>query len=155
MEEIKLTLERRYKKKDYTIGILFINGEYFCETLEDTDRGLDDKMDLNYIKKKKIKDRTAIPTGTYEVDMTKVSPKYSNYAKYPYTKEFQAKMPRLRNVKGFDGILIHAGNNHNHTSGCILVGQNKEKGKLLNSQAIWKELMLILRKAKRVTITIK
>ena len=65
--------------------------------------------------------------------MDTVSPKFSNYSKYPYAKQFNAKMPRLLNVKGFEGILIHAGNTQKDTDGCILVGINKVKGQVINS----------------------
>lgn len=153
---MKLTLNRRFKAPEYTIGDLYIEGQWFCNTLEDTDRGLSQDMLLTYIQNKKIKSQTAIPTGTYKVDMDTVSPKYSNYSKYPYAKQFSAKMPRLLNVKGFEGILIHAGNTQKDTDGCILVGINKVKGQVINSQATWKKLMSVLLKDKdNIELTIR
>ena len=153
---MKLTLNRRFKAPEYTIGDLYINGQWFCNTLEDTDRDLSQDMLLTYIQNKKIKSQTAIPTGTYKVDMDTVSPKYSNYSKYPYAKQFNAKMPRLLNVKGFEGILIHAGSTQKHTDGCILVGINKVKGQVINSQATWKKLMSVLLKDKdNIELTIR
>ena len=153
---MKLTLNRRFKAPEYTIGDLYIDGQWFCNTLEDTDRDLSQDMLLTYIQNKKIKSQTAIPTGTYKVDMNTVSPKYSNYSKYPYAKQFNAKMPRLLNVKGFEGILIHAGNTQKHTDGCILVGINKVKGQVINSQATWKKLMSVLLKDKdNIELTIR
>ena len=89
----------------------------------------------------KIPNETAIPYGTYNVTMNIQSPKYSNYAKYPYVKKYNAFIPRLQNVPSFEGILIHAGNTADHTSGCILVGENKIKGQVVNSQKIWTNLM--------------
>lgn len=153
---MKLTLNRKFKAPEYTIGDLYIDGQWFCNTLEDTDRGLSQNMVLTYIQNKKIKSQTAIPTGTYKVDMDTVSPKFSNYSKYPYAKQFNAKMPRLLNVKGFEGILIHAGSTQKHTDGCILVGINKVKGQVINSQATWKKLMSVLLKDKdNIELTIR
>lgn len=153
---MKLTLNRRFKAPEYTIGDLYIDGQWFCNTLEDTDRDLSQDMLLTYIQNKKIKSQTAIPTGTYKVDMDTVSPKFSNYSKYPYAKQFNAKMPRLLNVKGFEGILIHAGSTQKHTDGCILVGINKVKGQVINSQATWKKLMSVLLKDKdNIELTIR
>ena len=48
---MELKLIRKYRKTDYTIGILYVNNKYFCEILEDTDRGLKDSMSLEKIKK--------------------------------------------------------------------------------------------------------
>ena len=156
---MKLTLKRIAKKAGYTIGFLYVDGKKFCDTLEDTDRGLNNKMTKAEVAKVKIKDRTAIPTGTYKLAMNVTSPKYSNFAKYPYAKISGGKMPRVLNVPGFDGILVHAGNNADHTSGCILVGLNKVVGKLTESQATWTKLYKVLKaahdKGEYITITIE
>lgn len=143
---MKLKLIRKYKKQDYTIGKLYIDDKYFADTLEDADRGLNSKMSSIDITRIKIKGITAIPTGTYQITLNVQSPKYSNFSKYPYVKFCNGKMPRLLNVPGFDGVLIHAGNTHKDTDGCILVGENKEKGKVLNSQNTWRKLYDILDK---------
>ena len=73
---MKLLLKRIAKQKTYTIGKLYIDGVYECDTLEDTDRGLSDDMSIAEIKKKKVYGQTAIPTGTYEINMDVVSPKF-------------------------------------------------------------------------------
>lgn len=109
---MKLNLERLFLKPDYTIGKLYIDGSYFCDTLEDQVRDL--------TKEKKVPGRTAIPAGTYEV-IVNISPR------------FRRKLPRLLDVPGFDGILIHRGNTAEDTAGCILVGENREQGKVINS----------------------
>lgn len=137
---MKLLLKRIAKKPEYTIGKLYIDGEFFCNTLEDTDRGLHNKMPLYQINKIKVPSKTAIPTGTYKITLEVRSPKYRDFGKYPYVRFCDAKMPRLLSVPGFEGILIHAGNTHKDTDGCILVGKNSEVGKVLNSQAIWRQL---------------
>ena len=94
---MKLTLVRKYKKQSYTIGDLLINGKFFCSTLEDADRGLDDSMSLDKILSLKIAGITAIPYGTYNITLDVISPKYSNVQFYKETCE--GKVPRLNNVK--------------------------------------------------------
>lgn len=140
-KKLHLLVERIFTCSDYTIGKLYIDGEYFCDTIEDCDRMLDSQMSLETIKKNKIKDETAIPTGKYEIDMDTQSPKYSDYAKYKWAKEFDGKLPRLQEVPGYAGVLIHVGNTAAHTSGCLLVGKNTEKGKITSSTVWFQTLM--------------
>lgn len=149
---MNLVLKRIAKRPTYTIGKLYIDGKYFCDTIEDTDRGLNSKMSLAEIQKKKIQNKTAIPTGMYYVDMKTVSPKYSNFKKYSWSKPYNAKIPRLLNVPGYLGVLIHPGNTEEDTSGCILVGENKVVGKVINSVATWKKLMEILTRTKETIV---
>ena len=137
---MKLKLQRKYKLSSYTIGKLYINGVYFCDTIEDTDRGLKDSMSVDEIRRKKVYGATAIPYGTYKINMNVVSPKYASRNPI-YTRPYGHKLPRLVNVKGYDGVLIHAGNTANDTYGCILVGKNTVKGKVTQSQSTWKSLM--------------
>lgn len=124
---MRLTLIRIANKPTYCIGKLYIDGEYFCDTLEDVDRGLDDSMDESEILKLKVKGQTAIPTGIYTILLT-YSPKYKRI------------MPLVNNVKGYSGIRIHSGNTHKDTEGCLLVGKNKEVGKVLESRATYNAL---------------
>ena len=153
---MELTLNRIYKGPSYTIGKLYIDDKYFCDTLEDTDRGLTDKMTLTEILKIKKPSETAIPSGTYSVTLDVVSPRFST--KTFYKQVCNGKLPRLLNVKGFDGVLIHSGNTEKDSSGCILVGQNKVKGKVINSQETFKKLYKVLKeswdKDKSITINI-
>lgn len=128
---MKLLLDRRYKKDTYSIGKLYVDGVYFADTVEDKDRGLTDKDSLDKIKATKVYAKTAIPLGTYKVTMGVISPKFSQKA---YYKSFcNGRMPRLLNVKGFDGILIHKGSNANSSAGCIIVGKNTVVGGVTNS----------------------
>ena len=129
-----LTLHRAFRKEKYTIGKLYIDGVYFCDTLEDTVRDLNKDGDLNDPGEKKIYSETAIPYGTYTIIVNK-SPK------------FKRMLPRLLNVPHFEGILIHAGNNPSHTAGCILVGRNKVVGGLIESRIYENKLVDILLKA--------
>lgn len=141
---MELNLKRKYKDPKYTIGDLYINDKLFCNTIEDTDRGLKDSMTLTDIKAKKVYGQTAIPTGTYEIDMNTVSPKFKNRS---WAKPYGGKLPRLIEVKGFDGVLIHVGNTAEDSLGCILVGKNTAKGKVKESTAIFNQLMTLLLKA--------
>ena len=149
---LELLLDRKYKNETYTIGNLYVDGEWFCNALEDKDRGLSQTMSLEEIKETKVYGETAIPTGRYEVRMDIVSPKY-NGVKW-YKDNFGGRMPRLENVKGFSGILIHSGNTALDSNGCILVGMNKAKGKVLDSRATFQKLWKVLEKAKKAGKTI-
>jgi hypothetical protein len=137
---IKLLLKRIARKPGYTIGKLFVDGEYFCDTLEDTDR-LDEGMSLDEIKKLKQPGQTAIPEGSYKV-IVNVSPK------------FKRLLPRLVNVPGFDGVLIHRGNTAKDTAGCILVGENKKVGMVLNSTYYEERLVELLKNDDNISIEI-
>lgn len=149
---MELTLDRKWKKESYTIGNLYINGKFFCNTCEDKDRGLTQKMSSQDISDIKVYGETAIPTGKYIVRMDIVSPKYGGYKWY--RDNFDGRMPRLESVKGFSGILIHPGNCSLDSYGCILVGENKQKGKVLNSRATFLKLWKILEDARKRKETI-
>ena len=135
---MEILLKRIAKKPNYTIGKLYIDGKYFCDTLEDKDRGLTQSMEEAEILKIKIKDQTAIPTGKYKIDMNTVSPRFKNNS---WAKLYKGIVPRLINVPGYSGVLIHPGNTTSDTSGCILLGQNKVVGQVINSQITWKAFM--------------
>lgn len=153
---MKLLLKRIAKKEKYTIGKLYLDGTYVCDTIEDKDRGLNSNMKTSEILKKKIKTQTAIPTGTYQLTINVVSPKFSK--KSFYIKNANGgRVPRLLNVPGFDGILIHSGVNENSSAGCLIVGYNKVVGKVINSQEAFIKLYGLLKKAKvgeKITIEI-
>jgi len=117
---INLNLNRKYLKPHYTIGTLSINGEYFCDTLEDITRDLNQDGDLDDEGENKIFGETSIPYGRYHVEVT-------------YSPKFKRLLPAIYNVWGFIGIRIHRGRWASHTQGCILVGENKIKGGLINS----------------------
>lgn len=141
---MKLTLKRIALKPTYTIGKLYIDDNYFCDTLEDTVRDLnkDGKFDNG---EKKIKGKTAIPYGTYEI-------------KWTYSHRFKKYTPQLMNVPSFEGIRIHSGNSSDHTYGCLLLGENKKVGMVLNSKATIAKFCPIIKDAcakGKVTIEIK
>ena len=140
--KMELLIDRKWKKQSYTISNLYIDGKWFSNVLEDTDRNLDNSMSEDMIRTLKKPSITAIPRGTYEITLDVVSSKYS---KVQFYKDVcNGKVPRLKNVKGFDGILIHAGNTDKDSSGCLLVGQNKVKGQVINSKETFKQLYQLL-----------
>lgn len=130
---MELTLKRKYLKDTYTIGHLYINGERFCDTLEDKVRDL--------TKEQKVQGKTAIPYGRYEVTLDVTSPKFSKYEFYRET--CGGKLPRLLDVPHFEGILIHVADGYKGAdllSGCVGVGHNLIKGGLLNGKQVFCDL---------------
>ena len=126
---MKITLKRIFKGNQYTIGKLYIDGEYFCDTLEDA------------VRPEKIKNETAIPAGTYDVILN-------------MSNRFKKILPLLLKVPNYEGVRIHSGNTKEDTSGCILVGENKVKGQVINSKQKMNELMKLLIKENYISITI-
>lgn len=155
---MKLLVNRKWKRDGYTIGQLFVDGVFFSNTLEDTDRGLTSSMPLEEIKKKKKAGVTAIPTGEYKVQMNVVSPKFSKSDWYVRNCN-GARVPRLLDVKGFDGVLIHSGNTALDTDGCLLVGKNDVKGMVTKSKdyflQLYNKVYAAYKKGESITITIK
>lgn len=117
---MKIKVDRIYKGESYTIGRMYLNGEYFCDTLEDA------------IRPVKIPNETAIPAGTYKVEVT-------------YSPRFKRNLPLLIDVPNYTGIRIHNGSNKDHTSGCILVGFNTSKGILSDSRKTSDKLTNLLK----------
>ena len=138
MGTLNIKVTRPYKKDKYTIGKMYLDGKYFCDTLEDKDRGLTSDMTVSEIKQIKVKHETAIPTGVYEIDMDTVSPKFQNRS---WAIPYRGKVPRLVDVKGFTGVLIHVANKPEELSGCIAVGENKIVGGLSESTITFHKLM--------------
>lgn len=147
---MKLKLKRIALRDTYTIGRLYIDDVYFCDTLEDKVRDLNKngKFDNG---EKKVYGETAIPYGTYKVDMNTVSPRFKNRV---WAKPYGGKIPRLLNINSFEGVLIHPGTTSKDTSGCLLVGRNTIIGKLTQSQATFNKLMSKLKGQKDITIEI-
>jgi hypothetical protein len=135
---MEILVKREYKKKDYTIGKMYINGEYFCDTLEDTDRGLKQDMPLSELKELKEYGRTAIPTGEY-------------FLTNEYSNRFKKMLPLIHNVPAFEGVRIHSGNTHEDTEGCLLLGvatNPEEKGWVSDSRKTLNEFMKVIAYAK-------
>lgn len=139
---MKLVLERVAYRDTYIIGKLYINGIYFCDTLEDKNRDLNKDGDLNDAGEGKVFGETAIPFGVYTVVMN-------------MSTRFKRIMPLLLNVPHFSGIRIHSGSKAEHSHGCILVGVNDKKGRLSLSKDYETKLYALLNKEKSITIEIK
>jgi len=138
---MKITVKRIAKRPEYTIGKMYIDGVYFADTIEDTDRGLTRDMPLSEIQRIKVIHETAIPTGTYKV-IVNMSPAKGRL------------LPRLIDVPGFEGILIHRGNTASDSSGCIIVGENKVVGKVINSTICENNIVETLKYEDDITIEI-
>jgi hypothetical protein len=130
---MRLTLKRRHLGATYTIGSLSIDGEYFCDTLELP-------LEINGVRN--VRQKCCIPAGTYKVIMKQ-------------SARFGMKLPLLLNVPYRQGILIHAGNTSKDTAGCVLIGENKEVGKVLNSRATLTRLLNKIKYEKDLKITIE
>lgn len=125
---MKLKVERLWKKPGYTVGRLYVDGKFFCNTLKDTVR------DLN--RERKVPGKTAIPYGEYKVV-------------FNWSPKFGRNLPRLLNVPAFEGILIHPGNTADDSSGCILVGKNTKVGRLTESRYTSDRLNVLVKDAQR------
>jgi len=143
---IELELNRIYFSPNYTIGKLFVNGQLWCDTIEDVNRDLNKDGDLNDPGETKVMHKTAIPFGRYKVIVN-------------MSGRFKRMLPRILNVPHFDGILIHNGKDETSSSGCIIVGENKIKGKVINSIYWMNKLTYYLideqKKGNKIYITIK
>lgn len=145
---MNILVKRIFNCPDYCISHIYIDNKYVCDGLEDTDRMLDQSMSTEEILNKKVNSQTAIPTGTYNMTLNVVSPKYSK-SKY-YMNFCKAKLPRLESVKGYSGILWHIGNTPKDTAGCLLLGYNKIKGQVINSKQAFEKVYRLLDIAKRI-----
>lgn len=144
---MKITLKRKFKGDKYTIGDLYIDGVYFCNTIEDVVRQLPANCPntpkwLNCTCKEKVYEQTAIPAGTYKVSLQ-------------HSPKFKRILPFLHDVPHFLGILMHAGNTERDTAGCIIVGHNTVKGKVTQSKDTLEKLIALIKEAKEVTIDIE
>ena len=151
---MEIKVDRKWKKEKYTIGRLYINGEFICNTIEDTDRGLTQSMSEEEIKSKKIYGKTAIPSGRYKILMNVVSPKFSQ--KEFYMNVCKGKVPRLEGIKGFSGVLILSAATADNVEGCIGVGFNTEIGRLTSIKEAFEKVYSKLSSSKEdIWITIE
>jgi len=139
---MKLTVQRIIKEDNHTTGALFLDGKYFCDTMEDKDRGLYSYMNIGEISNIKIKSQTAIPYGRYRMRIS-------------YSPRFKKDLPEILNVPGFTGVRIHSGNTQDDTEGCILVGEKNGPGtSVLNSRKTFDKLFDIIKQESELEIEI-
>jgi len=139
---MKLRLKRKFLGDIYTIGDLYVDDVFFCNTLEDKVRDLNKDGDLNDTGEEKVFGKTAIPYGTYNIAIS-------------YSPKFKRDLPALIGVNSFEGIRLHPGNDADDSSGCILVGINSEKGKVTQSKSTFERLFKLMKVAKYIEITIE
>lgn len=137
---MKLKLIREPSSSTTTLGKLYVDGVFFCYTLEDVVRP--DPNPNTPQNEAKVWGSTAIPAGKYKVVIT-MSPR------------FKRRLPLLVGVPGFDGIRIHPGNTHRDTDGCILVGEQIVGESILQSRIAFNRLFEILDGQPNVTIEIE
>src|SRR5262245_34092773 len=125
---MELVLKRYWYGDKETIGELYVDGAFQCYTLEDVVRS-----------GPKVPGETAIPAGSYALDMT-------------YSYKFNMVLPLLKNVPGFAGIRIHAGNTHQDTEGCILFGRTTGRGAIGDSRTALGALLGKIQLPAQITI---
>lgn len=125
--EIKV-IRKEFTDKS-TIGEMFLDGEFFCYTLEDV------------IREVKVYGETAIPYGRYKVIVN-------------MSNRFKVLMPLLIDVPGFEGVRIHKGNKAIETHGCLLVGLSKDKDFIGMSKIAFEKLMKRLEGQNNIYLTI-
>ena len=142
---MELELTRSAKTNRSTIGELTINGVFECFILEDKDRGLRKDMPISELMVMKIKTRTAIPTGRYEIVVS-------------FSDKFQKMLPLLLDVPAFAGIRIHPGNKDTDTEGCLLPGKTKSADEVASSRVAFTALFDKIKAAlqrEKIFITVK
>ena len=140
---MEILLQRSFRNKNNTIGVLSIDGKFECFICEDKDRGLKQTDPLEVIQKVKVPGQTAIPEGRYKVAIT-------------FSNRFQKPLPLLLNVPGFEGVRIHPGNTAADTEGCLLPGTDHNDTSVMNSRAAFYDLFEKIKAAnEKVFITIR
>ena len=138
---MNINLKRTDFTENSTISDVTINGNWVCYVLEDKDRQGNNAWDSSL----KVKGKTAIPRGTYEIAIT-------------FSNRFQKYLPLLIGVPDFEGIRIHPGNKPEDTEGCLLPGQFKNRDMVTSSKAAFSNLFALIQQAvkkEKVFITIE
>jgi len=120
---MKLVNTRLIFTENSTIGKLTVDGAFLCYILEPTDRGLDASMPLSELQRLKVFGKTAIPIGTYNLQLISGVPIINRFpwiTKYYPNNTFM--VPELENVPDYEAVLLHPGNYPKDTEGCSLVG---------------------------------
>jgi len=138
---MKLLLQRKVLTDRYTQGVLYVNGIFFCHTIEDKVRAKAGMWKRIF----KVKAQTAIPYGIYPVAVT-------------WSPRFKRQLTGVFNVPDFEGIRIHNGTSELSSEGCIIVSHHvAAPGKLINDKAAMNQLCILIedaQKKEKVTIEI-
>lgn len=134
---MELKVIRKEFTDSYTIGELYINDKFFCYTMEDTDRGLNENDSLAKMKRVKVSKRTAIPYGEYRVILS-------------FSKKLKRFLPLILDVPNCRGIRFHKGSTQDWSSGCVLVGMKKAGSKLKDIVEAENSLMTILKSVNEI-----
>ena len=140
---MELKVVRYFDDGETTAGLLFIDGKFECDTLEDQYRD------------EKVMSDTRIPEGTYEIKLRTEGGHHEKYSK-KFPKE-HIGMLHITNVPGFQWILIHIGNTEKDTAGCLLVGKISRATNTLTDSTIaytnlYKKVATELKEGKKVFI---
>ena len=131
----------------YCVGRLYVDGQFFCHTLEPYDFGFTQLAYKSAIEAQKKAHTCAIPSGKYAIAMHIHSPRFGSVDFYK--QNCSGFLPRLMGVPCYEGVLIHAGNTENDTQGCILVGVNNEVGRVNDSRSTFLKLYRLMKAAAR------
>lgn len=142
---MKLEVKRLGDNGDTTIGAFYINGVFKCFTIEDQEQ-----------KGEKVRGETRIPNGIYNVSLrkeggyhAKYSSRYSDIHKGMLCIHNAPDWKIINNGKEFQYILIHTGNNDDHTMGCLLLNFSVDSNSYIggNSGGAYKALYPIIANA--------
>ena len=136
LKNMKIEIKRDIKGNTYTAGKMYVDGRHFADTLE--------PRAIDWSKEEKTLGKTAIPEGTYKVEMR-------------YSTKFKTQMPFVQNVPHFDGIMLHVGNSVRDSRGCILIGTRTYPSVLTHSREAVNRLILLMEehKGESVTLTVE
>ena len=135
MNKITIQIKRFAFKETYTIGKLYVDGVYICDTIEDKVRVLNSAKD-------KVYGFTAIPRGEYKADVA-------------FSNKFRYNVVRLFGVPYFEGIYIHKGNTEKDSHGCVIVGKNDKKGWVSNPTIAMNKLIEAVEGADKIIVIVE
>lgn len=135
---MEIILERKFLNENSTEGNLYVNGKWFCHTIEDRVRAKPGE----WKKELKIYGKTAIPYGRYPVLVT-------------WSNAFKRQLTGVFNVPDFEGIRIHNGSSENSSAGCVIVsyksddGPDGKRNRIINEKKAMDDLCKMIQKAQK------
>jgi len=134
---MNLEILRYSWNEDATLGLLFVNGKFHCDVLEDEKREI------------KVRGETRIPEGVYKLVIRREDTPLT--IKYRQRYDFFKYHVEIAGIKNFSNVYLHPGRHSGHTLGCPLIGNRitnnrYERALLSDDVRPWKELYLNLYK---------